>query len=131
MDPAGSQRTTPGESWAGGSTESGLNAAGRAGTVLVSDPAGLGPVAAGLSDAERERVFLDCETTGLDPRADRVRLLSLSLPNGDGGRVVYLIDCFRWSCASSLVRGRAPTGPRGRIAAIRPARVVGRISPVA
>src|SRR5262249_52270305 len=65
-----------------------------AGAVLVTDPAWLAPVAAGLSDAERERVYLDTETTGLDPRADRLRLLSLSVPNGDGGRVVYLIDCF-------------------------------------
>jgi hypothetical protein len=39
-------------------------------------------------------VGLDCETTGLDPRADRVRLLALDCETIDGGRYRYLIDCF-------------------------------------
>ncbi len=39
-------------------------------------------------------VGLDLETTGLDPRKDRVRLLSLSLDTTDGGSFAYLIDCF-------------------------------------
>lgn len=47
-----------------------------------------------MSDAEGERVYLDCETTGLDLRTARVRLLTLLVPAG-AGRVVYLIDCFR------------------------------------
>jgi DNA polymerase-1 len=35
------------------------------------------------------RVGLDCETTGLDPRADRLRLLTLATDRG-----VYVVDCF-------------------------------------
>jgi DNA polymerase-1 len=37
---------------------------------------------------------LDIETTGLDPHADQVRLLSLACDTIDGGTFVYLIDCF-------------------------------------
>src|SRR5581483_10025088 len=33
------------------------------------------------------------ETTGLDPRADRVRLLSLATDTVDGGTCAYLVDC--------------------------------------
>jgi DNA polymerase-1 len=62
--------------------------------VLVADAGSLEAVRAGLEDAQGERVYLDCETTGLYPRAHRVRLLSLSIPAGEG-RVVYLVDCFR------------------------------------
>jgi DNA polymerase I-like protein with 3'-5' exonuclease and polymerase domains len=39
-------------------------------------------------------VGLDLETTGLNPRTDRVRLLSLALDTIDGGRFTYLVDCF-------------------------------------
>jgi DNA polymerase-1 len=39
-------------------------------------------------------VGLDLETTGLDPRTDRVRLLSLACNTIDGGAFTYLIDCF-------------------------------------
>jgi DNA polymerase-1 len=38
---------------------------------------------------ESELIGLDCETTGLDPRTDRVRLLSLATDRG-----CYLIDAF-------------------------------------
>jgi DNA polymerase-1 len=38
---------------------------------------------------ESERIGLDCETTGLDPRRGRVRLLSLATERG-----TYLVDCF-------------------------------------
>jgi ribonuclease D len=38
---------------------------------------------------EGVRVGLDIETTGLDPRQDRVRLLSLATDRG-----VYVVDCF-------------------------------------
>ena len=40
------------------------------------------------------RVGLDIETTGLDPRTDRMRLLSLATDTIDGGRFCYLVDCF-------------------------------------
>jgi DNA polymerase I len=39
-------------------------------------------------------VGLDTETSGLNPRTDRVRLLSLDCDTNDGGRFTYLIDCF-------------------------------------
>jgi DNA polymerase-1 len=39
-------------------------------------------------------VGLDLETTGLDPRTDRIRLLSLACDTIDGGTFVYLVDCF-------------------------------------
>jgi DNA polymerase-1 len=50
-------------------------------------------VAAALD--ETRLVGLDLETTGLDHRKDRVRLLSLALDTIDGGRFSYLIDCFQ------------------------------------
>jgi ribonuclease D len=40
-------------------------------------------------------VALDLETSGLDERKDRVRLLSLSLETIQGERFSYLVDCFR------------------------------------
>jgi DNA polymerase-1 len=39
---------------------------------------------------ESERIGLDCETTGLDPRTDRIRLLSLATERG-----TYLLDVFQ------------------------------------
>jgi DNA polymerase I-like protein with 3'-5' exonuclease and polymerase domains len=39
-------------------------------------------------------IGLDLETTGLNPRADRVRLLSLAVDTIDGGTFCYLVDCF-------------------------------------
>ena len=44
--------------------------------------------------AESRLVGLDCETTGLDPRTDRLRLLSLDCETVDGGRFTYLVDAF-------------------------------------
>ena len=90
----GSGPAETGEGWGGVSSDEDLRFAGEEGTMLVREPDGLGSVAAGLSDAEGERVYLDCETTGLNARTDRVRLLSIGLPTADGGRVVYPIDCF-------------------------------------
>jgi DNA polymerase-1 len=58
----------------------------------VSDTAGRQVVAAALDDAAL--VGLDVETTGLHPRTDRVRLLSLSTDTIDGERFTYLLDCF-------------------------------------
>jgi DNA polymerase-1 len=55
---------------------------------LVTGAADLDRVAAELASA---RVLgLDCETTGLDPHADRLRLIQLQPPGGP----VYVIDCF-------------------------------------
>ncbi len=59
---------------------------------LVKDRDGLGAVLAALDDSDV--VGLDLETTGLDPRQDRVRLLALDCDTNDGGRFTYLIDCF-------------------------------------
>jgi ribonuclease D len=39
-------------------------------------------------------VGLDLETTGLDARTDRVRLLSVACDTIDGGMFCYLVDCF-------------------------------------
>jgi DNA polymerase-1 len=59
---------------------------------LVTDEAGLQTVAVALDGTAL--VGIDTETTGLDPRADRVRLLSLSTDAGDEGRFTWLVDCF-------------------------------------
>jgi DNA polymerase-1 len=58
---------------------------------LVTDSAGLGTVAAAIS--ESTLIGVDTETTGLDCHTDRVRLLSLDLDT-NGGRFTYLVDCF-------------------------------------
>ena len=58
----------------------------------MDTPAGLNMVRAALDDTEL--VALDLETTGLDARKDRVRLLSISLDTVDGGQLAYLVDCF-------------------------------------
>jgi DNA polymerase-1 len=44
--------------------------------------------------AESRYVGVDCETTGLDPRSDRIRLVSLDCDTNDGGRITYLVDAF-------------------------------------
>jgi DNA polymerase-1 len=59
--------------------------------LLVDSPAGLATVAAALDNTAL--VGLDLETTGLNPRTDRVRLLSLACDTIDGGALTYLIDC--------------------------------------
>lgn len=61
--------------------------AGSVGSTVVTDPAGLGAVEAAVRAAAV--IGLDTETTGLDPRADRLRLLSLHTPAG-----TFLVDCF-------------------------------------
>jgi DNA polymerase-1 len=60
--------------------------------LLVNTVAGLGVIAAALDGAPL--IGLDLETTGLNPRADRVRLLSLACGTIDGGAFTYLVDCF-------------------------------------
>jgi DNA polymerase I-like protein with 3'-5' exonuclease and polymerase domains len=55
----------------------------------IRDGEGLGLAIAAVDDSTR--VAVDCETTGLDLRRDRIRLLSLA-PDRD--RTVYVVDCF-------------------------------------
>jgi DNA polymerase-1 len=59
---------------------------------LIADPTDLWTVAAALDNTRL--VALDLETTGLNPRADRPRLLSLGTDTTDTGRFTYLVDCF-------------------------------------
>jgi DNA polymerase-1 len=68
-----------------------LGAAGTTGPpfTYVTTQAGMAPVLAALEGARR--VGIDLETTGLNPRNDRLRLLSLAVPNHG----VYLVDAFR------------------------------------
>jgi DNA polymerase-1 len=60
--------------------------------VLVTNSADLPMVAMAVS--ESSQVGVDIETTGLNPRSDRTRLLSLCCDTTDGGTITYLIDCF-------------------------------------
>jgi DNA polymerase-1 len=60
--------------------------------LLITDPSGLELVC--LAVAGSPVTALDCETTGLDPRKDRLRLLSLTVSNCDAGVNTYLVDCF-------------------------------------
>jgi DNA polymerase I-like protein with 3'-5' exonuclease and polymerase domains len=60
--------------------------------LLVNDQPGLATIRAALD--ESRMVGLDLETTGLDPRQDSIRLLSLALDTTDGGRFTYIVDCF-------------------------------------
>jgi DNA polymerase-1 len=57
------------------------------GYVLVRDGADLQAVAQALD--ETDLVGVDTETTGLDPRTDRLRLIQLATDRG-----VFLVDCF-------------------------------------
>ena len=57
---------------------------------LITDAAGLERVAAVLIDTPR--IGLDVETTGLDPRKDKARLLTLAL----GIAEVHTRHCARW-----------------------------------
>jgi DNA polymerase I-like protein with 3'-5' exonuclease and polymerase domains len=59
---------------------------------VITDPAELSIVMTALE--QTRFVGLDIETTGLDPRAERVRLLSLDCDTTDDGRFTYLIDAF-------------------------------------
>jgi DNA polymerase I-like protein with 3'-5' exonuclease and polymerase domains len=65
---------------------------GAAPFVVVTDAAGLETVIAALVDTAI--VGLDTETTGLNPRTDRLRLLTITTDTCDGGRIVYVVDAF-------------------------------------
>src|SRR5262249_45411457 len=60
--------------------------------LLVTDAAGLAMLRTALDSTAL--LGLDLETTGLNPRTDRVRLLSLACDTIDGGTFAYLVDCF-------------------------------------
>jgi DNA polymerase-1 len=64
-----------------------VHSGGNAPFVFVKDASGLPTVLQALD--ESVLVGLDTETTGLNPRADRIRLLSLATDNG-----TYLVDCL-------------------------------------
>jgi DNA polymerase-1 len=72
--------------------------------LVVRDRDALSTVRAALENSPV--VGLDIETTGLDPRTCRVRLLSLAVNTIDGGIYTYVIDCFSvdptplWCCLS-------------------------------
>jgi DNA polymerase I-like protein with 3'-5' exonuclease and polymerase domains len=79
--------------------EGGALSAGYDGAVLSQTPYLVVRTAGELQSvvnavAESRTVGVDCETTGLDPQSDRVRLLSLDCETVDGGRFTYLVDCF-------------------------------------
>jgi DNA polymerase-1 len=60
--------------------------------VLVNDTADLLMVAVAIE--QTALVGLDTETTGLNARTDRVRLLSLACDTTDAGTMVYVVDVF-------------------------------------
>ncbi len=59
---------------------------------LVQTPVELGPVHGAIADSGR--VSIDVETTGLNFRTDRVRLLSVGVETREGRAFAYLVDCF-------------------------------------
>jgi DNA polymerase-1 len=60
--------------------------------LLVRDAASLVMVRTAVDDTSM--IGLDVETTGLNPRIDRLRLLSLAADTIDGRTFTYMIDCF-------------------------------------
>jgi DNA polymerase-1 len=59
--------------------------------LLVTDPAELPTVVAAIDNSTL--IGLDLETTGLNPRTDRVRLLSLAVETIDDTMFTYMVDC--------------------------------------
>jgi DNA polymerase-1 len=59
----------------------------------VTDPADLAVVCAAVEGSSV--VAVDCETTGPNPRAHCLRLLTLNCDTNDGGRFTYLVDVFQ------------------------------------
>jgi hypothetical protein len=80
--------------------------------VLVTDPADLPMVISAIG--ESGPVGLDTETTGLDPRTDRVRLLSLACDTVDGGTAAYLfVGCGQRTWSSGRGGRSTPSTPGG------------------
>lgn len=75
--------------------------------VLITSDAALRNVLPELLRAEV--VGLDTETTGLDPRSHRPRLVQLAIP----GRV-YVVDCFRLEPVMHFGAGRCVPFGYGR-----------------
>jgi DNA polymerase-1 len=61
------------------------------GYLMVRSPGDLAAVVAAVE--ESCLVGLDTETVGRNPRAGRIRLLSLNCDTSDGGRFTYVVDC--------------------------------------
>jgi DNA polymerase-1 len=61
--------------------------------LVVTDPSDLGVVRTAVE--ESGFIGVDCETSGLNPRTDRIRLLSLNCDTNDGGRFTYIVDVFQ------------------------------------
>jgi DNA polymerase-1 len=89
-DGAGREQTGPGPGHTGAGYDGAV--AADAPYLLVRNPGDLQAVVNAV--AESRYVGLDAETTGLDPRADRLRLLTLDCETNDGGRFAYLVDAF-------------------------------------
>jgi DNA polymerase-1 len=62
------------------------------GCELITDTVGLDMVRGAIDGSPT--VYLDTETTSLNPRTDRIRLLQLGCLNVEGAVVVYVVDCF-------------------------------------
>jgi DNA polymerase III epsilon subunit-like protein len=60
--------------------------------LLVTRPSDLALVATAIEQSTL--VGLDIETSGLNPRTDRIRLLSLCCDTPDGGALTFLVDCL-------------------------------------
>jgi ribonuclease D len=65
--------------------------------VLITDLAELEQLC--LAVAGSPLTAVDCETTGLDFRQDRLRLMAVTVSNCDCGTNTYLVDCFALSPA--------------------------------
>jgi DNA polymerase-1 len=89
--PGGAPAAAPSPNGAPGAAAAPVSGQAADGTpyVLVRDAEGLRVVLAAVEGSVR--VGLDVETTGLDPRKDRARLLQVA---PDRGEAVYLVDCF-------------------------------------
>jgi DNA polymerase I len=61
--------------------------------ICVATPADLATLATAIGHSDL--VALDCETTGLNARTDRIRLIAVNCTAADGGHITYLVDAFK------------------------------------